>query len=113
MAAAMGHAERVRIAKAFAAQAKRAHPGKVRSVLLFGSVARGEDHPESDIDVLVIWDGEHREGLHEMVRVAYPLLLDTGEYVSVKILTPLELERGQAQGNPFVEAVLAEGRPIA
>jgi len=32
---------------------------KPEAILLFGSVARGTDDLDSDIDVLVIWDGAH------------------------------------------------------
>jgi len=30
----------------------------VKKIVLFGSLARGNPHPESDVDLLVIYDGE-------------------------------------------------------
>lgn len=82
-------------------------------VLLFGSLARGDECQDSDTDVLVVWRGEHNEGLRIMTGLAFHLLLETEEYVSVKVLTPEEISKGKTRGNLFVEAVLAEGRALA
>lgn len=35
---------------------------KIDSIILFGSVARGEAKEDSDIDILVIWKGDEAEG---------------------------------------------------
>ena len=32
---------------------RKAYPGRLAGIVLYGSVARGEDGPESDIDILV------------------------------------------------------------
>jgi hypothetical protein len=45
---------------------------RVRGVLhagVFGSVARGEDHERSDIDVMVELNPEHRVGVYEFVGI--------------------------------------------
>lgn len=86
---------------------------EVQRAILFGSVARGAAGPESDIDLLLVWDGDHEEGLDRLATLAFRFLLDTGEYVSVKVLTPNELAKGTRLHNPFVEAILAEGRFLA
>jgi predicted nucleotidyltransferase len=44
------------IAKAVAADLKNLYGQRVRKVVLFGSWARGDAHPESDIDLLVVLD---------------------------------------------------------
>jgi Uncharacterised protein family (UPF0158)/Nucleotidyltransferase domain len=45
-----------RIARDVARELKRLYGDRLRSVLLFGSWARGDAHPESDIDLLVVLD---------------------------------------------------------
>lgn len=81
-------------------------------MILFGSLARGDDREGSDIDVLVVWSGDHSQGLRTMASLAFDLMLETEEYVSVKVLTPEEMATGKDRRNPFVEAVLAEGRTL-
>ena len=44
------------IARAVAADLRRLYGDRLRKVLLFGSWARGDAHPESDIDLLVVLD---------------------------------------------------------
>lgn len=38
----------------------------VRGVLLFGSRARGNARPDSDYDLLIIWDGETKRGVNNL-----------------------------------------------
>lgn len=101
------------VAESFAKRVRRENPGRVRDVFLFGSVARGTHHAGSDIDVLVLWEGEHGDGLSRMADTAFDHLLETGFYVSVKVLTPDEFAVARREHHPFVEAVLAEGRSLA
>lgn len=100
-------------ARRFAREAQRSFPNQVEKVILFGSVARGEDREDSDIDVLVVWRGRHADGTRAMTALAFDLMLETEEYVSVKVLTPEELEEGLTRRNRFVEVVIAEGRALA
>jgi predicted nucleotidyltransferase len=109
----MDHGGRVRAAERFSQRAREAHPQQVQKVILFGSVARGDDHAESDVDVLIVWKGSHLDGLHRMSDLAVDQLVEEGDYVSVKVLTVEEFEQGRLGGHPFVEAVLAEGRALA
>jgi predicted nucleotidyltransferase len=54
-------------------------PDRLRGVLLFGSVARREADPESDVDLLILLDGPIRLGpdLRTIVQALYPLQLDS------------------------------------
>ena len=56
----------------------------VRSLSLFGSVARGEERPESDIDILV--EFEQVGGLFEFVRLKNYLEATLGQ--PVDLVTP-------------------------
>jgi len=82
---------------------------RIDSIILFGSVARGEAKEESDIDILVIWKGDEAEGWRAMTGLAFDVLLDEEEYISVKVLG---LEDLKAE-NPFIENVMREGIKIA
>ena len=82
---------------------------KIDSIILFGSVARGEAREDSDIDILVIWKGNEAEGWRAMTGLAFDVLLDEEEYISVKVLG---LEDLKAE-NPFVNNVIKEGIKIA
>lgn len=51
---------------------------KLRDLRLFGSKARGDDHPESDIDVLVLVDGLDNatsRRVHDIASEIRPLVL--------------------------------------
>jgi len=82
---------------------------RIDSIILFGSVARGEAREESDIDILVIWKGNEAEGWRAMAGLAFDVLLDVEEYISVKVLG---LEDLKAE-NPFINNVIKEGIKIA
>jgi predicted nucleotidyltransferase len=63
----------------------------VRSVWLYGSVARGEDAPHSDVDVVLVMDENAVEASHQ-VRDAVQALGDMlSLHFSAVILTPAEL----------------------
>ena len=80
--------------------AKRAH---ARNVRVFGSVARGEDRPESDIDLLVDAPVE-REGILPLVGLQRELQELLGERVDVstpELLKPAVAERALAEAVPL------------
>ena len=54
-----------------------AYGSRLQNLVLYGSEARGEAHPDSDIDVLVILRGPIRlwDDLRAAVRALYPLSL--------------------------------------
>jgi predicted nucleotidyltransferase len=70
----------------YAERARAAYGGAIEEILLFGSVARGDDHQDSDIDVLVITQTDNREIRSKLIDLAFDLLLETEEYISVKVL---------------------------
>ncbi|WP_409200197.1 nucleotidyltransferase domain-containing protein [Methanobrevibacter sp. DSM 116169] len=62
---------------------------QIEKVILFGSVAREEDGDESDIDILIITKNEKDDFKFEdeIYSIAFDKLLETGEYLSVKIIS--------------------------
>jgi hypothetical protein len=64
----------------------------VRHAAVFGSLARGEARPDSDIDVLVDLDPDRPMGIFEYARLKLyigALLGRTGDVVNRKTLKPL------------------------
>lgn len=75
------------------ASAVRAHAHGVSQAILFGSVARGEDRPDSDVDMVLVWPNAVDEDarwdasmrIAQVVdgvagRVCIPLVFTDGEY---------------------------------
>jgi predicted nucleotidyltransferase len=75
-------------------------------IILYGSVARGDDTEESDVDILVV-SKEKRSIKERVIRKAMDMLLETGTYISVKVLPPDEYE--QLQDTHFVRQIRTEG----
>ena len=77
----------------------------VKAVILFGSVARGEATPTSDIDLAVIsspaWD--QRVKLQDTVRV------QLGNHCDVLVFTEAEFSRLAAAGEPVVTDIVRDG----
>ncbi|KZX10286.1 nucleotidyltransferase domain-containing protein [Methanobrevibacter curvatus] len=62
------------------------HP-EIEKIILYGSVARGEDSKYSDIDILIITNNESakkkiKDDIHTKT---FNILLKTGEFISTKI----------------------------
>lgn len=93
----------------FVKRALGKYKDKMDTIILFGSVARGEAREESDIDILVVWNGEEAEGWRAMTGLAFDVLLDREEYISVKVLLLEDLK----VENPFVDSITKEGIKIA
>lgn len=80
-------------------------PGMVDQVLIYGSKARGEAHPDSDLDVLLIVRDEAADRKRQMRDIGY-LLAAEGEVVpSIMAYTNSEWERLKKSGSRFREAV--------
>jgi len=78
---------------------------KVETIILFGSVARGEAHEESDIDILVVGDVD----LDEIVDVSFPLLLKYDKLISAKDMKKSRFEKLAKEGYSYINNVLNEG----
>jgi uncharacterized protein len=78
-------------------------------IILFGSVARGESRPDSDIDLLVVKAGAHRRKLSQAI---YRQLLGIGRSVDIVVVTPEDIERYRDAVGLVIRPALEEGRTI-
>jgi len=79
-------------------------------VILFGSAARGEIRPESDIDLLVVMpDGTHRR--HTMEEL-HGLFMGLTFPVDVIVATPGDLEKRKNSPGYIYATVLQEGKEL-
>ena len=86
-----------------------AYGDRLSTIVLFGSEARGEAGPESDIDLLVVLErlvGDYGEELERGLTAVYPVSLRLGRRISVKLLARDEYERGDS---PLLREVRRSG----
>lgn len=84
-----------------------AHPLRI---ILFGSAARGQAGPDSDIDVMVVMpDGTHRR--HTAMDL-YQRLSGISVAVDIVVATPTDLEKHKDTIGLIYRAVLREGKEI-
>lgn len=79
-------------------------------IILFGSAARGEMRPESDLDVMVVMpDGTHRRHTAQQL---YPHLVGMGIAVDILVATPSDIEQyGNTIGMVY-RRVVHEGKQL-
>ncbi len=72
--------------RVFANQVQKAYRRQVRQMALFGSKARGDSHPDSDIDVLVIVNQEDRDLRRRIIDIASELSLEFDVLLSPRVV---------------------------
>jgi predicted nucleotidyltransferase len=80
---------------------------RLRGVFLYGSRARGEQGPDSDVDVLIVLDrmGPYGEELERTSRLASDLSLDAGVIVSRAFASEVDWRTG---AKPFLVSARAD-----
>lgn len=79
-------------------------------IVLFGSAARGELGPDSDLDLLVIKAGVvHRRRLADAIRLA---LIEIERAIDVIVVTPEDVERYRDASMLVIAPALREGREL-
>lgn len=78
-------------------------------IIVFGSMARGDVHEDSDLDLLIVkeTDQPFLQRIDDVLMV-----LDTDVPVEPLVYTPAELERLRAEGRDFILTILEEGRVV-
>jgi len=91
-------------------EALAAHfPGMVNEVLIYGSKARGDAGPDSDLDVLLLVEDRAGGRKRALRRVGYLLAAATDVVPSIMAYTHAEWESRKKSGSPFRRAVERDG----
>lgn len=94
--------ELLRKVKEFAQKLRDLFP--IKKIYLYGSLARGEVHEGSDIDLIIV--GDFKERFFERIG---KILDFTDLPIKPLVYTPEEFEAMRVSGNPFIEEVLRVG----
>lgn len=78
-------------------------------IILFGSAARDEMGPNSDLDMLVIKSGAHRLDLTGRI---YSSMHGVGEAVDIVVVTPEDVARYRDCHALVIAPALAEGKVV-
>ena len=87
---------------------REAFGDRLRGVVLYGSEARDEAEPDSDIDLLVLLASpvNRREDLWTCIRALYPLVLELERPIHAK---PVSFEEYEAERFPLYSEARREG----
>ena len=86
---------------------KKYHPQKI---ILFGSAARGDFGPDSDLDFLIIKNAIPKSNIHR--RWELRKLIDESLSIDFLVLKPGELKIRLEKEDPFVEMIMKEGKVL-
>ena len=79
-------------------------------IILFGSHARGQGNPDSDIDLVVVVSGDiHRRKTAQKI---YMSLIGVGHPVDIIVLKPEDLERYKDSVGVIIPDILKEGKEL-
>ena len=93
----------------FKRRAEAALPGRVVSVVLFGSRARGDAEPDSDWDIAVLVAGTPTsKDRRALADAAYDVLLETGVFIQPITLPAARLE----EDSLLLGRIRNEGIPV-
>jgi predicted nucleotidyltransferase len=91
---------------------KEQHPGVVARMVIYGSKARGDDHPDSDLDVLLIVMNEAAHLKRQLRRIGYELAATSDAVPSILAYTQDEWESRRESGSLFQQAVERDAVPV-
>ena len=102
---------RAQLLKEIRSRLARVHGERLRGIVLYGSEARGQAGPESDIDLLVLLAGPVRyaRDLDLNLEALYPLSLRIGRRISAK---PVAADEYEAAETPLYRNAHREGVPV-
>ncbi|MBA7567795.1 hypothetical protein ES708_09512 [subsurface metagenome] len=83
---------------------------KPDKIIMFGSAAKGELGPDSDVDLLVISSGKFHRG--RMTEEIYMNLYGVGQAVDIVVVTPEDVERYRDNFAVVIYPALREGKVV-
>jgi predicted nucleotidyltransferase len=86
----------------------------LEQVVLYGSCARGDEEPDSDLDVLVVLRESSQSERERIHRVAYKLMWDCefSPLISLNIIDREHYQLLREAGTSYLGNILREGIPL-
>jgi predicted nucleotidyltransferase len=100
------HEERQAV-EAFVTALHQQYPDRIQDVILFGSKARGDSHPDSDIDILILVDDDDWRFSHAISRLAARISLNYDV-----LLGPRVIRQARWRRSLLYPTVSSEGIPL-
>ncbi|MEQ1679458.1 MAG: nucleotidyltransferase domain-containing protein [Nitrospira sp.] len=97
------------IIEEFKRRVEQRFPRELVRLVLFGSKARGEATPESDVDLLAVIQSDSWRLGDEIRSVGYALELEHGVVLSIQVISRNHYERLRASGTQFFHVLEQEG----
>jgi hypothetical protein len=82
---------------------------QLRDVILFGSTARGEATPQSDIDVLIILDAPTAQDQSDARGSSFDVWMETGVFLPVHFMSQQNWDNLAGEGSLFYRNVSRDG----
>lgn len=101
----MFSAQEKSVLKQFKASLKQTLGDRLDELMLFGSKARGDDRPDSDIDVLVIVTTDDWRICDVVYSIATDILLQTDISISPKVISKKLFEQLQKEDTFFLRNI--------
>ena len=79
--------------KLFSKKAKELLKTNLEDILIYGSISRREYTDDSDIDIIVIVKKNTFKSQMTLSAIAFDILLETGEYISVQTFKKKDLQK--------------------
>lgn len=95
--------------KELVAGLRRRFPGVIRHVLLFGSKARGESDPESDIDLLIVVEDYNWTLEKEITRLTTETDYAFGVVVSDHVISKARFHQMGSRREPLYHSIERDG----
>ena len=88
-------------------------PKRILRTVLFGSKARGDSQPWSDIDILVVVDEDDWQFQHAISTLAARISLEQDVLIGSRIIGQERWERMKDRGFGLYQNIVTEGIPLA
>jgi predicted nucleotidyltransferase len=104
--------QEIRAVEAFVNLLHERHPFRILQTVLFGSKARGDSQPWSDIDILIIVDTEDWRFQHAISTLGARVSLEYDVLIGPRVIGQKRWEGLRDKGFSFYRNIEAEGIPL-
>ena len=97
----------------FVSQSLGEYKKNIKKMIIYGSVARGKVSKDSDVDILVVWNGSALDAMDSLGDIALKILLEYGIDISIHPMTPKHYKYINKINTHFIRNVERDGIVVA